>query len=123
MLLTNLVKLLLSIRPGVLGYITHNEVRRWHRAASLGLLGVIYNPEAEDLERQMRAIGLVQPVPEHAHDAHSSTDDERLTESDINDIPEDARDAAGRRGGAPRRGGGPEDEGGAAGGAGAAAVV
>ena len=68
-LFTNLVKLLLSIRPGVLGYITHNEIRRWHRSASLGLLGVIYNPEAEDLERQMRAIGLVRPVPEDAHDA------------------------------------------------------
>ena len=70
----------------------------------------------------MRAIGLVRPIPEEAHDAHSSSDNERLTESDINNIPEDALDAAGCRGGARRRRGGPADEEGAAGGAGAAAV-
>lgn len=115
-LLTNLIKLLLSKRPGAVGYISHNEIRRWHRASHIGLLGVIYNPEPEDLERQMRAIGLVQPVGEEGHDAHSSTDDDLLTESDMNEIPEDAGDAA-RMGGKRPRGPGRGPDGGAAGGA------
>lgn len=108
--------MLLAIRPGVLGYISHNEIRRWHRSASQGLLGVIYHPDEEDLERQLRAIGLVRPEREEGHDAHSSTDEEMLTESDIQEIPEDAQDAA-RRGKGPKRGGGPGPAGGAAGGA------
>ena len=87
----------------------------------MGLLGVIFDPEPEDMERQLRAIGLVRQVDEEAFDAHSSSDSEGLTESDINDIPNDVNDAGQPK--LPKRGrGGPRPDGGA-GGAGAGVGV
>lgn len=93
LLLLNLVREMLLMRPGHPGYISHREIRRWRAGAKDGLLGVCWEGHTDDDSRLESAIALKTPFPEYAEDMGTSSDEGSVItvpeESEINDPEKD----------------------------------